>query len=199
MTDSNEPRSDQWAAYDETQIAPVSLNKQEAPAPGDVAASDAPAVPHYENPAPAPAYQDPYAQPQYPVVPPYPAQPQYPVAQPQSPWVPQPGQFFQAPPPINYGPAPLTAQTSAILATVFGGLLVAGCWTTLIGIAPLVLGIVGLNKANSVGRLWGTGQFDAARYAAEESRRYANWAWISMAIGFTLGLLLVLVLVIANP
>ncbi|MBM7367870.1 hypothetical protein [Gordonia hydrophobica] len=145
----------------------------------------------------APAYgqpygQQPYAEQGY-------GQPQY--ATP--PAVPPPAYGYGTPyQPVGapvYGSAnglpPHVSNTSAILAIVFGGLLVAGCYTTLIGIAPLVLGIVSMNKSNSVSKLWYVGQTQQAYDAIESSKNLAKWAWISMAIGFAVVIAVVLVIV----
>lgn len=90
---------------------------------------------------------------------------------------------------------PVSSTTSAILATVFGGLLIAGCYTSLIGIAPLVLGIMSLNKSNSVSRLWYLGQQQAAHDAVASASNLAKWAWISMAIGFAVVVVAVVVII----
>ncbi|MCF8568933.1 CD225/dispanin family protein [Gordonia sp. HY002] len=106
---------------------------------------------------------------------------------------PYPGQQFGARPPA--GP-PQTGQISSVVAMVLGGILTLSCYGTLVGIAPLVLGIVGFTKANSVGRLWYAGRTTEAAQAAESSKKAAMWAWISMGIGVVLAVI-VIVLIIA--
>jgi hypothetical protein len=204
MTEPNDPLDkdaekqpdDGWAAYDETQVGKLSLEKNESADPEAYAQTMFNEVPPVAPPyTPAP---DPFAQPESAAPPQYgQPQPQYGVPQPQfaQPQYVQP-QFVQQYQPMGFGqPMPRTAQTSAILATVFGGLLVVGCYTTLIGLAPLILGIIGITKSSSVTSLWGMGQYDAARHAALESEKYARWAWISMAIGFAVVVLIIVVVI----
>lgn len=118
-----------------------------------------------------------------PVVPPAPYGPSYPY----------PGQQFGV---RAQGSPPQSGQTSSLIALVFGGILTVSCYGTLIGIAPLVLGIVGFTRANSVARLWYAGRTAEAADAAESSKKAAMWAWISLGIGVVLAVIAV-VLVIA--
>lgn len=94
--------------------------------------------------------------------------------------------------PYLQGPPPETNSTSAIIVTVFAGLLLVSCYGTLIGIAPLVLGIVSINKGNAVAGYWYAGQGESAYAAVESARKTAMWAWISMGIGFLVELLAIL-------
>ncbi|MGB3708126.1 hypothetical protein [Gordonia sp. (in: high G+C Gram-positive bacteria)] len=116
----------------------------------------------------------------------------------------QPMPYYPAPVPaypglgyggVNRGPAPATSQVSSILAIVIGGLLTFSCYGFLLGIAPLILGIVGVVKANSVSRLWFMGQEQEAYAAAESSKKMAMWAWIGMAIGLVITIIIVIVFV----
>ncbi|GAA4659932.1 hypothetical protein [Gordonia humi] len=159
---------EQWTAYEPTQFAQrPDLRK------------------HDDVPPPVPG--PPTAQPEFGMPLPQAAPPMY-----GSPY-PYTGQPFA---PGAAGPAPQTGQVSSIVALCLGGLLTVSCYGTLIGIAPLVLGIVGLTKSNSVSRLWFAGQYDAATAAAASSKRLAMWAWISLGIGVALAIIAVIVFVV---
>lgn len=170
MNDPAEPENpnEQWAAYEPTQQA----------MPNPYAAHPYPQNPYepdpYQQAAPFPQAAPPpalYGGPAYPA---YPGSPQ---------------SVFAA-----QGPAPATAQASSIGAMVVGGILLLSCYGTLAGIAPLVLGILGFTKANSVNRLWLGGQQQDAAAAADSSRKLAMWAWISLAIGIAVTVLAVVLL-----
>ncbi|MCF8603095.1 hypothetical protein L5I01_06930 [Gordonia sp. HY442] len=140
-------------------------------------------------PKPDPGFQ--YAPPpQYQPQPQYAPQPLPPVSY-GSPY-PYPGQQFRAQPPAA---PPQTGQISSVVALVLGGILTLSCYGTLVGIAPLVLGIVGFTKANSVGRLWYAGRTTEAAQAAESSKKAAMWAWISMGIGVVLAVIAIVLIV----
>lgn len=160
------PDDSEWAAYEPTQVS--------VPRP-DLVKRDMPRGPGY-----APAD---YGQAQF-VQPPLPPAVPFPYGAPH----PYPGQQQAAAPP--------TGQVSAIVALVFGGILTVSCYGTLIGIAPLVLGIIGLTKANSVSQLWITGQTTEAVKAAESSKTAAMWAWISLGIGVVLVVIAVIVFIV---
>ena len=206
---SGQPSNDEdWTAYEPTQVGTPKpdLTKRDVPAPAESATNGPPAYePTQTTPTPPPLPEPGFAQPGF-AQPGY-AQPGY--AQPgyseqayaQPPVVapgpygaayPYPGQQFGAAQP---GPAPQTGQISSIVALVFGGILTVSCYGTLIGIAPLVLGIIGLTKANSVGRLWFAGQTAEASQAAESSKKAAMWAWISLGIGVVLAIIVIIILV----
>lgn len=68
-------------------------------------------------------------------------------------------------PPVQAG-APSPTNTSALVLTIIAGLLTVSCYFSIIGIAPLVLGIVALSKQTTD---W------------EGSRRMARIGWITMA------------------
>lgn len=200
----------EWSpAYAETEIREVDMTKGQ-PGPDDAAPQQEynvpPVAPAYPTPpyptppypapqAPAGFTQDPYAQGGYAPQPPYSEQPPMPQA---APWYPAQQPVYQGVP--GYAPslglAPQTGQVSAIVAIVVGALLSLTCYGTVIGIAPLVLGIMGVTKANSVTTFWISGQQQAAYEAAESSRKMAMWAWISMAIGIALVVLVVIIIVV---
>lgn len=171
MTGPAEPedRGEQWSAYEPTQHA----------TPNPYAPNPYQQDPYQQDPR----QQDPYSQAAPPPVPysiaPYPgaAYPAHP-ASPQS--------VFAA-----QGPAPATGQSSSIGAMVVGGILLVTCFATPAGLAPLVLGILGFTKANSVNRLWMAGQRQEAEAAADSSRTLALWAWISCAVGIAVMILAV--------
>ncbi|HQK32288.1 MAG TPA: hypothetical protein PLA46_01260 [Phycicoccus sp.] len=90
------------------------------------------------------------------------------------------GQVNQAPPPsalpqqwippVGYaGPQPAYPQTntSALVLLIVSGIMTLSCYFTLVGIAPLILGIIAMTKQNTD---W------------EGSRRLARIGWITMAI-----------------
>ncbi|MCF8609646.1 hypothetical protein L5G28_05640 [Gordonia sp. HY285] len=212
MTTPDDPsgqpsNDDDWTAYEPTQVGTPKpdLTKRDVPTSTDPATNGPPAYEPTQTtptppPLPEPGYaqsgyaQSGYAQPGYseqayaqPPLPPVVAPGPYGAA------YPYPGQQFGAGQP---GPAPQTGQISSIVALVFGGLLTVSCYGTLIGIAPLVLGIIGLTKANSVGRLWFAGQTAEASQAAESSKKAAMWAWISLGIGVVLAIIVVIILVV---
>ncbi|WFN92196.1 hypothetical protein ACK8HH_14960 [Gordonia sp. LUNF6] len=177
---------DEWSAYAQTQIRGVAPHPAENPFEHGAF----PAQPPYENAAPPPqpspvqpaqAYGYGYGY-GYPVAGGAPASPQYPAV---------PG--YQSP--YTQGPPPESSATSAILATVFAGLLLVSCYGSLIGIAPLIFGIIGINKSNAVAKHWYVGQREAAYAAVESARKMSMWAWISMGIGFLVELVAVLVIV----
>lgn len=162
--DSGKSNDDSWAAYEPTQIAP-------APGPSP-APNPAPETPYYDQPA------DPYFAAPVPAPAPY--------------SVPAPAPFPYVP---SYGPvtgsaaAPATGQVSSIVAIVIGGLFaVTGCCLP-VGLAPLILGILGLTKANASGNYWRTGQAELAVQSAESSKKMAMWAWIAFAIGFVIAVI----------
>lgn len=193
-----------WSSYDPTLVAGGPLPPQAYPGyPGYPSASSSSPEGDFPNPyaeptihAQQPYAQQPYAQQSYAQQPyaqqqgPAPQQPSY--YQPY-PYVPQP-----APQAVfaSQGPAPQTGQTSSIVALIIGALLLFSCYGTLAGIAPTVLSLLGLTQANSVNRLWMAGQIDAARQAAEESKKKAMWAWISMGIGVIVTIIVVVVVLV---
>ncbi|WP_051198873.1 hypothetical protein [Gordonia shandongensis] len=178
----------EWSpAYAETQIRQT---PPDATPPADPAEHYT-APPPYGYAAQPPYTADPFAQ-GYQAVPP-PAGGGYPPMGPAYSGGQYPGGYGAGP---VAGPAPADSQVSAILATVIGGLVLASCYGTLLGIAPLVLGIMAINKSNSVSRLWGMGLADQAYDAAESARKLSMWAWISLAIGIAVALVIILVVVI---
>lgn len=200
---SDRPSDDaDFAAYDETQVGvpKPDLVKRDAPAAG----SDQPTE-FIQGPGPQDPYaQDPYAQN---------SNAQNPNAQPSYGQAPYSQNPYGAPPPAygqpygqpgaygyQYGPppglAPQTGQVSSIVALVFGGLLTVSCYFTLIGIAPLVLGIMGLTKANSVNGLWMSGRAAEAEDAAASSKKLAMWAWISLGIGVVIAAIIITILIV---
>ncbi len=164
---SESSNDDDWAAYDVTQVGPI-------PQP-DLPAAHMDGPPAY---APTPDSQTPpYAQP-----PMY----QQPVGmyQPQMPY----GGYG-----MMQGPPPPTSQASAIVSLVISSLMVFGCYTTLIGLAPFVFSILSLSKGNNVATIWMSGQHDLARLNADEAQKWARWAWISMAIGVGVVILAIII------
>ena len=138
----------------------------------DLTKHDAPPLPPTAG-YPTPGYpQPPYPPNPYPAPYPYPA-PNRPVS-----------------------PPPSTGQVSSIVAVCIGAILTLSCYGTLIGIAPLVLGILGLNKSNAVSRMWSAGREVEAVDAAASSKNLAMWAWISLAIGLVIALILIVVFVV---
>lgn len=151
-----------------------------------VAANNAPEwAPYDQTQAAYPPAQPPYVQP------PYAHAPYPPVAYPAAAYPPSPQSVFSV-----QGPAPATAQASSIGAIVVGATFLLSCFGSAAGIAPLILGILGFNKANSVNRLWLAGDQAAATAAADSSKKLALWAWISLGIGIVLTVLAVVLLVV---
>lgn len=182
-----------WSAYEPTVVAG---GAEDGPLPPQ-------AYPGYPNPyaeqpsGPQPDVQQPdggqqlYGQQQYGQQQ-YAQQPSYPQLQPYA-YAPQPSPqaVFAA-----QGPTPQTGQVSAIVALVVGAMLLFSCYGTLAGVAPTVLGILGIIQSNSVNRFWTAGQMDEARRAAEDSKKKAMWAWISMAIGVVVTVVVVVIVVV---
>lgn len=78
--------------------------------------------------------------------------------------------------PGNYQVAPDTNLVWAILATLF---------------CCLPLGIVSIVKASQVTSLWAQGQYDAARKASEDAKKFALW---SVGAGLAVAVLYVVVI-----
>ncbi|MEZ5211013.1 MULTISPECIES: hypothetical protein [unclassified Gordonia (in: high G+C Gram-positive bacteria)] len=170
---SGKSNDDSWSAYEPTQIAPT---PGPSPAP-----NPAPETPYYDQPA------DPY----YAAPAPMPAPAPYPA--------PAPAPFPYAPsygPVAAPGPAPATGQVSSIVAIVIGGLFAVTCYGLPVGLAPLILGILGLTKSNASGNYWRTGQAELAVQTAESSKKMAMWAWIAFAIGFVIAVIVVVAIII---
>lgn len=162
-----------WSAYEPTVVAG---GAEDGPLPPQ-------AYPGYPNPyaeQPSGPQQQYAQQPPYPQLQPYAYAPQ-----------PSPQAVFAA-----QGPTPQTGQVSAIVALVVGAMLLFSCYGTLAGVAPTVLGILGIIQSNSVNRFWTAGQMDEARRAAEDSKKKAMWAWISMAIGVVVTVVVVVIVVV---
>ncbi|MFT3899105.1 MAG: CD225/dispanin family protein [Gordonia sp. (in: high G+C Gram-positive bacteria)] len=154
------------------------------------------------DPAAQQAQPDQPDQPVYPAQPGYPAQPAYPApaGYPGQPGVDAaaygaqygyPGQAYGQP----YGPPPDNNIVLPIISTVLGVLTVFWC----IGIAPLVLGIIGIVKSNSVNTLWSTGDQAGAGVAAEDAKKFGLWGLISFGALVALGVILIIIAVIASP
>ena len=94
------------------------------------------------------------------------------------------------------GPPPQVSNGSAIAAVIVGAMLVLLCYTVFIGVGPLVFGILSLTKSSSVANLWYRGFPQAAYEAVESSKNLAKWAWISLAIGVAVVLLIVAVIAV---
>lgn len=212
MTTPSDPGkpNDDWAAYEPTQIGPVDLTKGAEPTPGVYDATQiAPSgsdrgagpAPYYSAPASEPYYSAPAA-PYYssPPVPPPAPNPVYPAAA--VPYPPAPVAYPYAP--MAYpqagvaalGREPQTGQVSSIIVICVGAIFTLSCYGTLVGIAPLVLGVIGLTKANSVSRYWFAGQRELAQESADSSRTMAKWAWISFGIGLAITVIAIIVIVI---
>ncbi|MFT3660072.1 MAG: CD225/dispanin family protein [Gordonia sp. (in: high G+C Gram-positive bacteria)] len=168
----------------------------DAPVPGP------PAVPPTPEGPPPPAADpyafspmpDPFAAPQQAVPPqamPYQPPAQNPYSVPAPPYSPYGG--YQVPGAIP----PATGQVSAIICVVVSALMTVSCYFTLIGLAPLIVGIVALVRSNSVETLWRTGQAEAAQRAAESSKTLAMWAWLSMVIGVIVVVLIGIIVLVA--
>jgi Interferon-induced transmembrane protein len=90
-----------------------------------------------------------------------------------------------APPPPPYeqagaGAAPNNNLVWAILTTIF---------------CCLPLGIVAIVKAAQVNGLWAQGQFDAARKAADDAKKWSIWAAVIGVVGIVLYLIFVFAVV----
>ncbi|GAA3956113.1 CD225/dispanin family protein [Gordonia caeni] len=182
-----------WSSYEPTVVAGGGADADAGGADGPLPPQ---AYPGYPNPyAEQQSVSQPEAQQPYTQQPPY----TYPYAQPQ-PYAPQPYAYVPPPSPqavfASQGAAPQTGQVSAIVALVVGAMLLVSCYGTLAGIAPTVLGILGIMQANSVNRSWMAGQIEEARQAAEGSKKKAMWAWISMAIGVLVTIVVVVILIV---
>lgn len=218
--DPQQPADDNssWAAYEPTQVSPQVLPVYGGPETSEPAGTTAPdygtpgyGAPDYGTPdygAPqTPNYSESgypasgYAAPGYSA--PAGSAPGYPAATPYA--APYPGYAAPGYPAAGYppgygvpgytppaGPAPQTAQVSSVISLVISGLLVITCYGALAGIAPLVLSILGVTKASSVDRLWMSGQAQAAQDAAAASKKLAMWAWIALAIGVVVTILVII-------
>lgn len=200
QAESSDPDSSVQAPYYESEWSPAYAQTEIQQTPNFQKSVDEGSPQAQFGGAPQPGYGDLTPQPNYGE----PVPPQYPTPDPYggygAPNYGAPAAYVPAyPQPAAYGSPqampPQTNTTSAILAIVFSGLLVVGCYTTVIGIAPLVLGIMSLNKSNSVSRLWYVGQQQAAYDAVSSASNLAKWAWISMAIGFAVVILVVVVII----
>ncbi|WP_282630265.1 CD225/dispanin family protein [Empedobacter sedimenti] len=58
----------------------------------------------------------------------------------------------------------------------------------------LPLGIVSIIKSTSVNTLWAQGQYDAARQAAADAKKFAIWGVAAAAIGIVLYIIFIVVL-----
>ena len=68
-------------------------------------------------------------------------------------------------------------------------------WTILCTVlCCLPLGIVSIIKSTSVNTLWAQGQYDAARQAAADAKKFAMWGAIASAIGIVLYIIFIVVL-----
>ncbi|MFT3716056.1 MAG: hypothetical protein QM774_08960 [Gordonia sp. (in: high G+C Gram-positive bacteria)] len=211
MTDPQSPdqggNGQEWSPYPAPDAAVPDASTPDAATPDPTAVP--PTTPYTPDPSPqlysqptppvqadgsvppvppgVPTYGSAPAQPAAPVPP---AVPSYPAAMPGQPYAAAPygaqpyGVAYPAPNPM--GPPPQTGQTSAIVATVISAIMAVTCYGAIVGIVPLIFGILGISKGSSVTNLWNTGQTAAAQKAADDSRKWAMWAWISMGIGLVL-------------
>lgn len=108
----------------------------------------------------------------------YPQSPQAPQYSPDGPggYGPQgtPGAYGYYPPGSQFGPPPENNLVWGILSTIM-------CCQP--------LGIVSIVKASQVNSLWALGQFDAARKAADDARKFAIWSaatFVVIAVAVTL-------------
>ncbi|KGN37631.1 DUF4190 domain-containing protein [Knoellia aerolata] len=188
----SDPTHDRPAAPDS---APTEQIPQGSDAPRGPEVPPVPPAPSYESPYQAPRSPgDPYAgssaQPSNPYAATPPPPPYDPYAAPQPPYDPyaatggqwqqqtpqaQPGGYpaYQAPgqwqaPPAAYG-APAPQNTSALVLTILSGIVTLSCCIP--GIAPLILGIMALNKQST---------------DPEGSRRLTKWGWIAFGVGMAL-------------
>ncbi|HEY0636098.1 MAG TPA: CD225/dispanin family protein [Pseudonocardiaceae bacterium] len=77
------------------------------------------------------------------------------------------------------GPPPDNNLVWAILSTVF---------------CCLPLGVVAIIKSTQVSGLWAQGQFDAARKAADDAKKFSMWAAIAGVVVIVLYVILIVVI-----